>query len=281
MALELTRFGSVGAFEERALGWLLEREAEHNLFIGLLGQIREGRYPEAYLALVEDDARVVAAAWMTPPHNLGISRVEDHHALEPLVTDVRDAYGTIPGVLASKQTARRFVDLWSGLTGATGRLHMPQRIYECTEVSRPSGVSGAPRSAATEDRELLIEWRGAFALEAVGERDSVPERSVDNWLDDEHSSGCVVWCDPDPVSMVGYSSPTRNGMRVAPVYTPPELRGRGYASACTAEATQRVLDSGRTSVFLYTDLSNPTSNSIYQKIGYRPVCDVDQYRFEP
>jgi predicted GNAT family acetyltransferase len=80
--------------------------------------------------------------------------------------------------------------------------------------------------------------------------------------------------------MVGYSGPTPNGIRIAPVYTPPELRGGGYASACTAETTRRLLKDGRRFCFLYTDLANPTSNSIYQRIGYRPVCDVDQYRFD-
>lgn len=280
MVLELTRFGSVDAFEARVLPYLLEREAEHNLFIGLLGQIREGRYRHAYLAGVADGERIVGAAWMTPPHNLGLSHLDDPAALELIAGDVRDAFGTIPGVLASKDDARRFVDRWSALTGARGRLHMPQRIYACPDVTRPSGVAGSARSASPDDRDLLIAWRRAFALEAVGEAETDPGRSVDTWLDDAHPSSCVVWCDPEPVSMVGYGSPTPAGMRVAPVYTPPEVRGRGYASACTAEATQRVLDSGRRFAFLYTDLTNPTSNSIYQKIGYRPVTDVDQYRFD-
>jgi predicted GNAT family acetyltransferase len=79
--------------------------------------------------------------------------------------------------------------------------------------------------------------------------------------------------------MAAHTGPTPNGVRVGAVYTPPELRGRGYASACTAAVTQRLLADGRRFCFLFTDLSNPTSNSIYQKIGYRPVCDVDQYRF--
>lgn len=69
-------------------------------------------------------------------------------------------------------------------------------------------------------------------------------------------------------------------LRVAPVYTPPELRGRGYASACVAAVTQAQFDRGRRFCFLFTDLANPTPNEIYQAIGYEPVCDVDEYRFE-
>lgn len=64
------------------------------------------------------------------------------------------------------------------------------------------------------------------------------------------------------------------------MYTPPERRGRGYASNNVAAASQAQLDSGLRFLFLYTDLSNPTSNRIYRDIGYQPVCDVDEYRFE-
>ena len=84
-----------------------------------------------------------------------------------------------------------------------------------------------------------------------------------------------------PVSITGYSGHTRHGMRVGPVYTPPEDRGHGYASALVAGVTQGLLDAGRDWVSLYTDRSNPTSNHIYQEIGYEPVHDADQYEFEP
>ena len=88
-----------------------------------------------------------------------------------------------------------------------------------------------------------------------------------------------LWADGEPVAMAGTSGQTPNGARVGPVYTPPALRGRGYASACTAALSQLLLDEGRRFCFLYTDLSNPTSNKIYQAIGYRPVCNADMYTF--
>jgi hypothetical protein len=83
-----------------------------------------------------------------------------------------------------------------------------------------------------------------------------------------------------PVSMVCHTGPTPHGIRVSFVYTPPEQRRKGYASACTAALSRRLLDAGYQFCFLFTDLGNPTSNHIYQDIGYRPVCDVDEYRFE-
>jgi predicted GNAT family acetyltransferase len=88
-----------------------------------------------------------------------------------------------------------------------------------------------------------------------------------------------LWDDGAPVSMCGISGPTPHGIRIGPVYTPPPSRGRGYASNLVAAASQRALDAGRRSVFLLTDLANPTSNDIYESIGYERVRDVDQYLF--
>ena len=102
---------------------------------------------------------------------------------------------------------------------------------------------------------------------------------VDARLGGGTDSGLYLWDDGRPVSLAGYSGPTPHGIRVGPVYTPPAQRGNGYASACVAALSQLLLDGGRAHCFLFTDLGNPTSNHIYQAIGYWPVCDVDEYRF--
>jgi hypothetical protein len=281
--LRLIRYDSVDTLDGAALGFLLDREAEHNLILGLCGQIREGRYAEAYLATVTDGRRILAVALRTPPHNVLLSHIDDVRALEVIARDVHDQFGAdVPGVLGAADDARHWAGIWTTLTMKRAAVRMQQRIYEATDVQRPEGVAGEPREPTASDRGVLIEWLTRFNEEALGEPtpDGV-EANLDWRLDPATSSGLLMWWDgAEPVSVVGYGRPTQNGMSVAPVYTPPRLRGRGYASACTAEVTQRLLDGGRRFVFLYTDLSNPTSNSIYQKIGYRAVCDVDQYRFE-
>ena len=93
------------------------------------------------------------------------------------------------------------------------------------------------------------------------------------------SGRLFFWKDPEPVSMAGSAGPTPSGIRISAVYTPPGLRGRGYASAAVAALSQKMLDGGRRFCFLFTDLANPTSNSIYQKIGYQPVCDFEERDF--
>ena len=106
-----------------------------------------------------------------------------------------------------------------------------------------------------------------------------PATLVDRRLEDPDGD-FAVWEDGGfPVSLAGWGGPTPNGIRIGPVYTPPERRGRGYAGALTAGVTRTLLDAGRRFCFLFTDLSNPTSNALYARIGYEPVADVDMWRF--
>ena len=97
-----------------------------------------------------------------------------------------------------------------------------------------------------------------------------------------NSGDLFIWEDEGrPVSMAAKNRPSSHGITVSLVYTPRDLRNRGYASACVAALSQQLLDAGWEFCTLYTDLANPTSNSIYQRIGYQPVCDSNEYDFEP
>lgn len=278
MDLTLRRFDDLDAFSATAMPFLLEHEAVDNLFIGICGQIAEGRYENPYLASVERAGRVVAAAFRTPPFNLGLSYIEDPDAIRVIAEDARAVYETLPGVVGSKEAARTFAEAWQALSGQPFEVGMEQRIYQATEAINPFDVPGESRAATSGDRDRCIEWFEAFHSEVGGIMGDTAE-NVDRRLAGGENTGLDLWWHDDVVSLAGFGAPTPNGIRVGPVYTPPALRGRGYASACVAALTRRLLDEGRRFVFLYTDLANPISNSIYQRIGYRPVCDVDQYRF--
>lgn len=139
------------------------------------------------------------------------------------------------------------------------------------------------RTADHGDRDLLTRWLAAFNTEALGQSVDVVGMGqfADRWIARQGRTMYLWVVDGRAVSMVGVSGETPNGIRVAPVYTSPELRGRGYASALTAATTQRQLDDGKRYCFLFTDLANPTSNHIYQVIGYEAVSDAADYRFDP
>ena len=160
---------------------------------------------------------------------------------------------------------------------------MSERIFQIERVIPPPLVEGEARTAAPGDRELLARWLAAFNVEALGQSSdpAAMGQFADRWISRQGRTMYLWIVDRRPVSMVGVSGETPNGIRVAPVYTPPELRGSGYASALTAAATQRQFDEGKRYCFLFTDLANPTSNHIYHAIGYEAVSDVADHRFDP
>jgi predicted GNAT family acetyltransferase len=282
--MEVTRHPDADAFREHAGEFLAAREAEHNLILGLSSRLRHdpllfGEAP--YLAVAEERGRVVGAALRTPPHNLVLSEIDDEQAIEPIAADVRAVFETLPGAVGPAQVVARFAELWQLETGARGRCALAQRIFRAESVEPPRGVAGRMRPYAEPDRELATRWFDAFVAEALPDEHPEPaEGALDRRLD-EPEGGLVFWEDGEGAAcMAGYAGPTPNGIRIGPVYTPPELRGRGYGSALTAALTQQLLDGGRRFCFLFTNLANPTSNRIYQRIGFRPVSDVDQWSFD-
>jgi uncharacterized protein len=279
--VDVDRYAEAADFLGRAGEFLAAREAEHNLILGLSSRLRHdpllfGEAP--YLAVVEDAGRVVAAALRTPPHHLALSEIDDEDAIEPLVADVGAVFEKLPGAVGPTQVVARFAELWQERTGARGHIAIAQRIFRADRVELPSGVPGDMRPYEESDREVGNRWFDEFAAEALPEGNPEPAGMLARRLADPEG-GLVFWEDDETVCMAGYGGPTPNGIRIGPVYTPPELRGRGYGSALTAALTQKLLDGGRRFCFLFTDLANPTSNSIYQRIGYRPVADVDLWAF--
>jgi uncharacterized protein len=280
--VDVHRYAEPAQFVDHAGEFLAAREAEHNLILGLSARLRhEPRLfgEDPYLAVVEDGGRVVAAALRTPPHNLALSEIDDQRAIEPLVADVRAVFESLPGAIGPTVVAARFAELWQAATGARGRRALAERIFRAERVDPPQGVTGRMRPYADSDREQATRWIEAFVAEALPDEHREPTERVLEGRVQDPEGGFVVWEDGEPVCLAGFGGPTPNGIRIGPVYTPPELRGRGYGSALTAALTQQLLDGGRRFCFLFTDLANPTSNSIYQRIGYRPVADVDLWSF--
>jgi predicted GNAT family acetyltransferase len=285
--MEVVRLEDASAFLAEAEPLLLADEARHNLILGIAGNARDGVYDDYRLWLVRDGSEVVGAALQTPPYNLILARPQSSEALPTLVEALTN--DVLPGVVGAEPEVTEFAELWSAHTGDTTRIHMRQGIYALEQVEPPCAVSGSARVATVDDRELALHWLIAFLEESgsAAERRTTRDRA-EATLDHRLSSstaGNLLWEDEDaPVALAGWTGPTPNGIRVGPVYTPPELRRRGYATALTAELSQRLLDGrlfegGRRFCFLYTDLANPTSNAIYERIGYVRVAESAEIVF--
>jgi hypothetical protein len=284
--LNTVRLSSAQEFARRAGPFLTQAEGPNCLVLGLSSVLisKPDTYGEAapVLVVVEDRGQVRAAALQTPPRRLALARAADLAALETLAGYLQRSGASLPGVLGPAPESGQFAKIWRRLTGQSYRKRVSERIYQLERVIPARAVPGRLRRVTESDRPLLLEWVTAFNTETFGDSDAAQtEWAVTSMLTlPPQVRGAFVWEDGVPVSLTGYTGPTPNGMRVGPVYTPPARRGRGYASACVAAVSQCLLDEGRKYVFLFTDLANPTSNHIYQAIGYQPVCDADEYAFE-
>ncbi|MEP7019479.1 MAG: GNAT family N-acetyltransferase [Pseudonocardiales bacterium] len=157
---------------------------------------------------------------------------------------------------------------------------MDERLFRLDELTEPAAVAGTARLAEAGDRVLLVDWYGAFAREVFG-GDLPPGFDAEKFLERAmQRSRFWLWIDSTgrTAAMAGRHPVAFGVARVGPVYTPPDVRGRGHGSAVTAVATRDVLDDGAVAV-LYTDLANPTSNKIYQQLGYYPVEDRARLAF--
>jgi uncharacterized protein len=155
---------------------------------------------------------------------------------------------------------------------------MSQRIYACERVVGPAYSPGRLRPATGNDEPLLVQWSAEFCRDAgIGDEVDYMMARIPNEI---AKQSLYVWDNDQVVSMALVQRETARGICVSIVYTPPHLRKQGYATSCVAALTQRMLDSGKRFCCLYTDLTNPTSNTIYQKIGYKPVCDSEDWFFE-
>lgn len=278
--MRLVRFENVTEFDRHVEPFLVEREAENNLLLGLI-PLALNYSSSPYMVCVEDEGEVVAVALCTPPRGLILSMVDETASLELIAQDAYAMLAHLPNVSGPKAVVAAFMRCWQSFSDRSYRLDMAMGNYCLRRVRPVANVRGEGRWATEQDRDLLAKWFYAFEYEAFGKaHQTEADETVSRWFTTP-TSKLLLWIDGnEPVSLAGSSRPTPHGIRIGPVYTPPEYRGRGYGSACTAALSQQMLDAGYQYCFLYTDLSNPTSNHIYQNIGYEPVGDIDSYRFE-
>jgi GNAT superfamily N-acetyltransferase len=208
-----------------------------------------------------------------------LAQPREDGAVEALASAIPDG---LPGVVGALPEAQMFAAAWSTRTGVAPRLRVAQGIHALTSARAPTGVPGGPRAARAGDRPLLVDWWRAFAVEALHDDPDIEaiEGSIDHRLATD-TWGLMLWeHDDELVSFTGFGGTTPNGIRIGPVYTPPARRGHGYASALVASVSADRLAEGKRFCFLYTDLANPISNRIYERIGYERVCESAEIAFE-
>ncbi|MGL5939950.1 MAG: GNAT family N-acetyltransferase [Waterburya sp.] len=276
--MQIIQFQDSQQFYQRVENYLLNQEATHCLLLFLskaLSTSQPEREKSPYLAIVENQQEIAATAIQTPPRPLILSQSTDLEAVNLLARDLASHNQSLSGVMASKPEAITFARTWQSLTGQSFQLKVALQVHQLgKETVQPiTKASGNLRLVTESDRNLLVNWGKAFEQEALG--DDSPELEHQSWFNKHlKNKSLYVWQDQVVVSMAAFGGATPNGIRVNAVYTPPEYRGKGYATSCVATVSQYLLTQGYRYCFLFTDLANPTSNHIYHQIGYRPIREL-------
>lgn len=269
---------------------LMRDEAQNMILLGNLIMGHEGkdktdwRDPANWLmATVSDGNGIRLVALMTPPHNITLyatDNIIDPDAVNCLIDGLKDY--EIPGVTTEKALAEYFAREYTARKGMGFTTTMDQRIYELEAVNPDIKQFGVVRLLEERDMYFFPYWLEAFiAAGTYGKTEmSIPQDEEAYRYRISSKKIYILEVDGIPVSMAGYTRELPTAIGVAFVYTPPYFRGKGYATSCVAQISQMALDKGYNRCVLYTDLKNPTSNSIYQKIGYKPVCDSLMLKFE-
>lgn len=228
------------------------------------------------------DGDVTAAAHWSPPYPLFASDGAEHvtpSIVEAVARHAHQIRVDVTAINGPTVTASTIAQPWAARTGKPARLNMSETMYELTRVSEPPQPEGTRRPAVFDDVAMLAEWLRTFSFEVGVTVAPDPEAAVRSRVE---RGTWDVWEDDGTItSMCGFTQPPLAGVvRIGPVYTPPKLRGRGYARRLTAEVSQSALDGGAMRCTLFADAANPVSNSIYRQIGYVPRHEIAGYRFD-
>ncbi|HLL66160.1 MAG TPA: GNAT family N-acetyltransferase [Micromonosporaceae bacterium] len=276
--------GDTDEFLAAAGGLLRSRAAQNTIILTIVDTICRQRAAGRGDATTQfgwwaaPDGTVRGTFLHTPPHPLVVAAVTAW-ALPDLAGMLAGAGRPISGVNATPGVAETFAEAWRQRTGAAWNVAVRMRLYRLDRLADlDPAPPGRARVAGPGDRDLLVAWMEAFAREAPG-----MQRNVAQVVEDRLGyGGLTLWeCDGEPVAMAGVTRAVAGMVRVAPVYTPPDQRRRGYGGAVTAAVSRAALHAGVRDVVLFTDLANPTANALYQRIGFRPLEDRAMLSFTP
>ncbi len=281
--MQLHHTDDAETYASAVIGFLEAEPCRRNILRSVLEMVRGGEAvmtaPPQFWWATDGEAVVAAASW-TPPYHLLVSELTDSVAAA-LVTSAgalaRDLHIPVPGVTGPSAAARLVAAAWECVHGTPTTVQLTELLHQLGTLAAPARPEGGWRVATVSDADELARWFVAFTTEAGVTVPPDPLRLVATLT---QAARLFVWqVAGHPVSMAALSALVASFARVGPVYTPPHQRQHGYARRLTYEVTREALAAGATTVILYTDTSNPTSNSIYRQIGYRPVEDFLQVAF--
>lgn len=272
-------------FLDIAEDFLLKEESLNNLSLGLAERLKTNGMAnpgsgEPFFIILEIQEKVVGTALRTSPERpLALSRIAEEN-LPELIKVLEEKEVILEGCVGPTETVKAFCKLWK----IPSKPAMGQGVYECVKSIPPREIRGSlikARLDHSEEVEAAVLFGAGFIEECFPlHREPLVEarKMVEFYIE---QGVLFLWKsqEGDLVSMAVRNRESKNASTIGWVFTPKEQRGRGYGSMVTFGVTQEIFKSGKKFANLFTDLSNPTSNSIYQKIGFRKIADSTHVDF--
>ncbi|MEM7333840.1 MAG: GNAT family N-acetyltransferase [Chloroflexota bacterium] len=280
--MNTTLHSDLPAFIDTTRPFLEENEAANNLVLGILTSLQRQprrRRNRPVLAVVEDETAIKLMGVMTPPKKMMLAGLEtETEAAKQLAGYLRENNKKIPAIFGPSSLALAFAQEY--LEERPFQEGTPQAIYALRQVNNITISNGTLRNPYAEELDLMTDWIFGFQRDVHTEQSPSLAMQVAGQL--MQNRDLFIWADEDdaPKAMATKSRPTANGIAINMVYTPPEYRGNGFATALVAGLSRYLLDEGYQFCTLFTDLTNPISNHVYQKIGYNLLQEFQDYFWE-
>lgn len=269
-------------FLELASNILYAREAEYSLLLGLSELQAKAEKPstDCQFFCLYHFQKLIGAALLND-RRLVVTQISNSYI--PFFIDyLIESQISIPGVVGPNETSEEFARQWSKIAKKEMTLAMGQKIYQLEKVTKPKNVVGKITNATEIDLSLVSEWLYDFTTESIPHQPTTLEKMTVLANAKILKNEVYLWKDQNDqtVSMNLVGRPTKNGISISGVFTPKKWRGYGFASAVVAYSSQAMLGAGKRFCVLYTDIANPTSNKIYQRLGYQEVASSADFIFK-
>jgi GNAT superfamily N-acetyltransferase len=278
-AYDLVTYSDPRTYTNAVQDFLEEREAENGLFLGQLTRLNDTPASTTpFMVAVKAGPSMISAAFYSELYLIVTRGPEEIWQI--IVSKLKEAGLDIPTVVGPAVETEKFATMWAQARGCDSQLAINQRLYQLTQVNPQTGIPGSARLVTDNDVDTLILWIQEFFQEILAWETPPIEQIQENARARVPLRMTYFWeVEGKAVAMAALARPSRRGIAINTVYTPPKYRRRGYATALVAALSAEGLGRGKSFCILYTDVLNSTSNSIYQKIGYQPVSDWRHYRF--
>lgn len=268
--IQLHVYEDVLRFKEDVTSFLGENEQGNNLILGVLQVVQEPIFM-GVAKQGEDIAGVFLQTEEKIQMIVATSEISEEDIAE-LAKELTKVYPDIPGFIGNKKVIQKLAEEIAILERKKTTLGMEQGVYELKRVKKKWSGDGIFRAVNSDELPLIEQWIHQFCEDVkLPTTKEEAKQTAYTLITTNRLFGLEVG--GKLVSVAAKTRPTTNNITVNFVYTPKEERKKGYASICVAELSQRMLDEGYKTTTLYTDLANPTSNKIYQEIGYEKIME--------